>query len=127
MPRRPEGSLTSADLVPADRSDAPELAWTAKAGEELAEIRRSQHPQIADAAIDALLEALHHEAGMTTQLLASVGSGPGTLVGLEFRLKSPCSLARKIGTKAVQKGLAPAQAAESLNDTIGSAARIGDT
>lgn len=117
MRRRPEGALTGAELLPADRSDAPELAWAGKAAEELAQIG-AQDPQVADAAIEVLLEALHHEAEMTSQLLASVGSGPGALVGLEHRLKSPSSLARKIGDTAVKMMSTPKEAAERLNDTI---------
>lgn len=118
MSQRPERPLTGADILPADRPDAPELTWKAKAADELAEVLGSQHRQVADATIDALLEALLHEADMTTQLLGSVGSGPGRLVGLEWRLKSPVSLARKIGTKAVEKGLTPEQVARELGDTI---------
>jgi hypothetical protein len=118
MPHRPKRSLTGADILPADRSDAPELTWKAKAAGELAEVLGSQHPQVAEATIDALLEALHHEADMTTQLLGSVGSGPGRLVALEWRLKSPVSLARKIRTRVIEKGLTPEQVAKELTDTI---------
>lgn len=118
MRHRPEGPLTGADIVPAARPDAPELAWKAKADAELAEVVESKRPQLANATIDALLEALDREADMTSQLLATVGSGPGTLVGLEWRLKSPRSLARKIGARAFLKGLTPEEAAKELTDTI---------
>jgi hypothetical protein len=118
MPHRPKRPLTGADILPAHRSDAPELTWKAKAAEELAEVLGSEHPQVADAAIGALLEALDHEADMTSQLSASVGSGPGTLVALEWRLKSPRSLARKIRTRAIQRGLTPERVAKELTDTI---------
>lgn len=114
----PKASLTSADLLPAPRSDAPDIEWAARAANELAEMRALVHPEVVEAAIEALRDALHHEAEMTSQLLASVRSGPGTLVGLEYRLKSPGSLARKIRTKALEKMLAPKQAADALNDTI---------
>jgi hypothetical protein len=112
MPRRPDGPLTGADIVPAGRPDAPELTWKAKAADELAQVFGSQHRQVAEATVEALLEALHHEADMTTQLLGSVGSGPGRLVGLEWRLKSPVSLARKIRDRAIEKRLTPAHAAK---------------
>jgi ppGpp synthetase/RelA/SpoT-type nucleotidyltranferase len=118
MPHRPDGPLTGADIVPAGRPDAPELAWKAKAADELAQVLGSQHRQVAEATVEALLEALHHEADMTSQLLASVGSGPARLVGLEWRLKSPVSLARKIRDRAIEKRLTPAQAAKELADTI---------
>jgi hypothetical protein len=116
--RRSGRPLTAADILPPDRDDAPALTWKPEADDELAEVIESEHAQVADATIDALLEAKHHEANMTSQLLASVGAGPGTLVGLEWRLKSPRSLARKIGDRAIERGLTPAQAAGQLTDTI---------
>ncbi len=55
---------------------------------------------------------------MTAQLLAAIESQPAALVGLEYRIKAPSSLARKIRKVAVEKMLTPAQAAERLEDVI---------
>lgn len=66
---------------------------------------------------------------MTAQLLASIESQPAALAGLEYRIKAPSSLARKIRDVAVEKMLTPNEAAERIEDIIRytvTTAKIGD-
>ena len=66
---------------------------------------------------------------MTAQLLAAIELQPATLAGLEYRIKAPSSLARKIRKVVVKKMLTPSQAAEELDDIIRytvATAKVGD-
>ena len=96
----------------------PALNWDGQAGETPAAIRASHRPQVANAALKAIRNARTHEAIMTAQLLASIESQPAALAGLEYRIKAPSSLARKIRDVAVEKMLTPNEAAERIEDIV---------
>lgn len=106
--------LTAEDLLPAERDDAPPPDW---AGEDPQDLYSEFPAQVANAALTAVLTALEHESSITTALLAATGD-KATMAGLEFRIKSPSSLARKIATKAIGSISSPAEAAARLDDTI---------
>lgn len=106
--------LTAEQLLPERRDDTPELRW---AGEEPTDIYKKFPKQVANAALTALLNACEHEKTMTTQLLAAIGT-KAKMPGLEERLKSPSSLARKIATKAIERMMTPKDAADSLDDIL---------
>lgn len=110
--------LTGPDLLPAtDPQDdpVPPPHW---AGEQPADLYATFPSQVANAALNALLTAKDEEHAMTNDLLAAATPAGAQLAGLEFRLKAPSSLARKIATKAVERRITPKQAAEALEDTI---------
>ncbi|WP_373460747.1 glycohydrolase toxin TNT-related protein [Agromyces ramosus] len=55
----------------------------------------------------------------TTQLMQELAASvDGELAGLEFRLKAPDSLARKIASDAAVDGLTPAEAASAVSDAL---------
>lgn len=111
--------LTTAQLLPASRPDLPKLAWADDHHENPAQLYANQPRQAVNAALNTYLHARNHEPEMTDQLIAAVSAHSGTqLAGLSHRLKSPASLARKIGNKAYLHRRTPAQAAATLNDTI---------
>lgn len=107
--------LTEFDLLPDNTPDGavPQPQW---AGEAPAHLYAQFHKQVANAALNALLKARDEEHAMTTGLFAAIE--PAELAGLEFRLKAPTSLARKIATKAEERQITPKQAAATLEDTI---------
>ncbi|MGD9622259.1 MAG: hypothetical protein AB7G47_19720 [Mycolicibacterium sp.] len=117
-------------LLPPPRPERPTPSWAGRAGETPTQLYATEPAQIVNAALNTLLAALHHEPAMTDQLHAAVAGHPGAqLPGLRHRLKSPSSLARKIRTKAIERGLTPDQAAASLDDTIRytvTTTRLGD-
>ncbi|GAT07710.1 hypothetical protein H7I77_09835 [Mycolicibacterium novocastrense] len=110
--------LAGTQLLPPPRADAPAPAWAGKPSEEPAEIYATHSRQVANAALNTLLEALRHEPAMTEQLQAAIAGSRAELVGLEHRIKAPSSLARKIRKKEIEKMQTPEQAATRLDDTI---------
>lgn len=109
--------LTESDLLPDNDPDTaiPPPQW---AGEAPAHLYAQFPNQVANAALNALLRARDEEHAMTTGLLAAIEPTGAELAGLEFRLKAPMSLARKIATKAEERQITPKQAAATLEDTI---------
>lgn len=109
--------LTAVDLLPDNDPETAVLPpqWAGEAPEHL----YAQFPkQVANAALNVLLRARDEEHAMTTGLLAAIEPTGAELAGLEFRLKAPMSLARKIATKAEERQITPKQAAATLEDTI---------
>lgn len=110
--------LSGADLLPAPRPDTPPPAWAGKPSEEPTEIYATHSRQVANAALNTVLEALHHEPAMTDQLQAALAGQRAHLIGLQHRIKAPSSLARKIRKKQIEKLQTPEQAAAGIYDTI---------
>jgi len=111
--------LTGAQLLPPQRPDVPALAWAGEGEEEPQAIFEAWPNSIANAALNALLEVLRHEPAMTEQIQTAVNACPGaTLKGLDNRLKSPSSLARKIQTKGRERRIPYGQGGAGLDDTI---------
>ncbi|MEN0072499.1 MAG: hypothetical protein AAGC63_16090 [Propionicimonas sp.] len=73
-------------------------------------------PAVAEA-LGTLLDVRDEEREVTTTMLECKPDGV-RMHGLEFRMKSPASLARKIAAKAKTKRLAPAEAAASITDLV---------
>lgn len=86
-------SLTLDDLRPKECEDRPRVEWDGEA--EPADLWDSHPSPIACEAVAQVAEARDDEEQITTDLIAV---SPG-LHGLEFRLKSPSSTARKISTR----------------------------
>lgn len=110
--------LSGADLLPTPRLETPQPAWAGNPSEEPAEIYASYGRQVANTALNTLLEALQHEPAMTEQLQAALAGQRAQLAGLHHRIKAPSSLARKIRTKHIAKLQTPEQAAATIHDTI---------
>ncbi len=68
-------------------------------------------------AIATLLETREEEHQVTTVMIKSTPEG-ARLHGLEFRVKSPASLARKIAQRAMTRRQSPAAAAASIADLV---------
>lgn len=109
--------LTELDLLPDQNPNTaiPQPQW---AGETPAHLYAQFHNQVGNAALNALLRARDEEHAMTSGLLTAIEPTGAELAGLQFRLKAPTSLARKIATKAEERQITPKQAAATLEDTI---------
>lgn len=106
-------------LLPPPSTTRPAPAWAGQVSETPAQLYATEPPQVVNAALNTLLSALRHEPIMSDQLQSAVAAHPGSqLSGTQFRLKSPSSLARKIRTRVIERGLTPDHAAASLDDTI---------
>jgi len=124
--------MTVAQLLPPRRPDVPDLAWSVgekAAKEEPKALYDTYSNSVANAALNTLIAAARQEPQMTEQLQTALAGRGATLEGLQHRLKSPSSLARKIRKKEIEDFLPPAQAAAKLDDTIRytvSTARLSD-
>ncbi|MEA5456742.1 hypothetical protein SPF06_18620 [Sinomonas sp. JGH33] len=98
--RTPSGtrSLTAADLV-RTASDLPEVEWLGRGDAEIAQVWSEHPPAVAAEAIGVLRDVGRREPEITKSLTALEEKGR-RLHGLEFRLKSPGSLARKIRARS---------------------------
>lgn len=98
--RRRLRRLTTADLAPEHAKDAPEVDWATKGPQEGAEaVWRDYAPAIATETIAVLAETQAAERRTTADITAAIPAGAHPH-GLEFRMKSPASLARKIRSRA---------------------------
>lgn len=96
--RRLKGLATS-DLAPEPGDDRPDVAWRDDLAEPApAALWEAYSPAVAAEAVAVIAEARDVEAATTSDILDALP--PGTRAhGLEFRMKSPSSLARKLQTK----------------------------
>lgn len=102
-------------IAPASEDDRPDVDWAK--GPEPAELwEQMPAPAVAEA-LGTLLDVREEEREVTTTMLRCTPEGV-RLHGLEFRMKSPASLARKIMTKATTKRQSPADAAASITDLV---------
>lgn len=92
--------LTYSDLAPVSQDDRPEVAW----GEDEADgakLYAEYPPGIAGEAIALVAEAQVREKATTDALIRVSAEVPDCrLAGLEWRMKSPRSLARKLDKKS---------------------------
>ncbi|MDR2256179.1 MAG: hypothetical protein LBE25_09300 [Arthrobacter sp.] len=115
--------LSAADLTPPPREGVPALEW---AQEDMAALwataRATDRAEALTAAVACLQAHTEREPAITSALQGTLGAGD-RLAGLEFRMKSPASLARKIHAdqiEAAQYGgrSAAADVAAEVNDVL---------
>jgi hypothetical protein len=98
--RRRLQQLTTADLAPEQTEQLPEVDWAGNAAEDGAEaVWRDYAPAIATETIAVLAETRAAEQHTTADVVDAIPAGARPH-GLEFRMKSPASLARKIRSRA---------------------------
>ncbi len=94
-------------------------AKAAKGAEVLADAGRDTHAVEAAAKAESLLaKAREAEPALTRSIQGSAESQGGKMVGLEHRLKTPESLARKIEKDCEQLGLTAEEAGNGVRDAI---------
>lgn len=98
--RRRLQQLTTADLAPKPADQLPEVDWANNAAQDGAEaVWRDYAPAIATETIAVLAETHTAERHTTADVVDAIPAGARPH-GLEFRMKSPASLARKIRSRA---------------------------
>lgn len=117
--RRRLQQLTTADLAPELTDDAPEVDWAANGPQDGAEaVWRDYAPAIATETIAVLAETRAAEPRTTSDIVAAIPAGAHPH-GLEFRIKSPASLARKIRSRATVTAAAQASGGlQSVSDKL---------
>lgn len=99
-----------------DQSDqAPEVNWFDHPS--TAELYQQYDTKVANATVATLRRTCEAEPEMTRQIIQALPTGSRPH-GLEFRVKSPQSLARKIHTRVALRGTSADQAADQLTDVV---------
>jgi len=106
-----------ADLAPYPRTGVPDMIWARDPDKIMAPICDEYGEQVAEATANALARLRLEEIGVTTSLQAACPASV-RLEGLEYRMKAPESLARKLRSKMRKKGLTPSQAAGQTTDGL---------
>ncbi|WP_458682603.1 hypothetical protein [Prescottella equi] len=86
------------ELRPDPASDRPELEWANDAASSPEQLYREYPQEVAGLVVEMMATAKEQEAEMTSDVLETRPAG-ARMHGLEFRMKSPESLARKLYTK----------------------------
>lgn len=111
--------LALTDVIPAAASDRPRVVWSSPSGAAMSPAQVIDDWGQAGAEALALIRDLRErEAEMTTDFIASTDSAGVGQAGLEYRMKSPQSLARKLKERAKNRGLSLGEAAEQVQDLI---------
>lgn len=98
--RRRLQQFTAANLAPEPADQLPEVDWADNAAQDGAEVVwRDYAPAIATETIAVLAETRTAERHTTADVVDAIPAGARPH-GLEFRMKSPASLARKIRSRA---------------------------
>jgi len=119
--RRRLQQLTTADLAPEQVKPLPVVDWAGNAADDGAEaVWRDYAPAIATETIAVLAETRAAEQHTTTDVVDAIPAGARPH-GLEFRVKSPASLARKIRSRA-----AVTAAAQSAGGLVGVSDKLTD-
>lgn len=106
-------------IVPAALDGVPALDWAEKPENEPERLYESFDRRTAAAAIRRAETSAEREPVITGDLLAATQASGAGLAGLEFRMKAPESLARKIQTKQdADPTQTHAEIAGDLNDVV---------
>lgn len=116
MDHRRNRALSLADLVPDDSPLAPSVEWSTHQDDSPSSLYSTYEPSVAGNVVAMTLEAKEHEPRATATLLDVLPEGTRAH-GLEFRVKSPHSLARKFALKMSQ-GMAPHRIARKVSDQV---------
>ncbi len=100
-----------------NRHEVPPLKWHSEAQPTPDQLAEQYDDKVRDATVAAVRRYEQDEPRVTAEFVDAIPEGARPH-GLEYRMKSPESLARKIADKADTKGIEPAQAAQSLNDVV---------
>lgn len=116
--RRVLKNVDLSELRPAAEEQVPAVDW----GEHpsTADLYEQYDPKVADATVATLRRTCQAEPEMTRDIVTSLPQGVRAH-GLEFRVKSPQSLARKIRTRTESRaasGLSADQHADRLTDVV---------
>lgn len=115
-------ALSNEDLTPPEVEGTPVIAWAATTN--VASLRQKYEPEIAYAAVQALLQVRNAEPQATSDVQNVAALLGGRAAGLEYRMKSPESLARKLALKQeailLQGGSSPDadSIAKRMNDIL---------
>lgn len=93
-------SLTTQDVAPKTREDVPKIAW---AEDDLEQARARYVASVVDAAASRILADREAEPEITRVLMGVAEASGGYLGGLQYRMKSPLSLAHKIDSRIGKK------------------------
>lgn len=117
-------ALSIDDVTPESRADVPDLAWT-DAERDLPALWReyADHPDFVAAGLAVLQGHVDVEPEVMTAMQQVVSGSGSRLTGLEYRLKSPASLVRKVVSKFAlanrDAGVSDAESyAGRLNDVL---------
>lgn len=110
---------TLSQIAPEASAGLPALDWAEKPENEPQELYRAFGNRPAAAAIRRAETTAKREPAITGDLVAATQASGASLAGLEYRMKSPESLARKIATKhEADPTRTHAEIASSLNDVV---------
>lgn len=112
--------LSNEDLTPPDVEGTPAVDWAGTA--DVAALWRNHEADIACAAVQALAQARKAEPQATSDVQGIAAELGGRAAGLEYRMKSPESLARKLALKQETNLLQPG----SPTDADDIAGRLSD-
>lgn len=109
-------------VAPAPREDRPDVYWPGEPAP--AELWQRYPAPVAAEAVGSLLDARDDEEQITSDVIAATAGEGRRAYGLEFRMKSPSSLARKIAdrtdrsSRAAARPVAPRDVADRLTDLV---------
>lgn len=111
--------LALTDVIPAASSDRPDVDWSSPSGPAMSPAQVIDDCGQAGAEALALIRDMRErEAEMTTDFIASTVASGMRQAGLQHRMKSPQSLARKLDDRAQKKAISLGEAAEKVQDLI---------
>lgn len=114
--------LSLEEVRPAAREDRPDVFWPDEPSPRELYERFADQPGVVNEALGRLLEVRAAEEQITTDVVEA-----GPTHGLEFRMKSPSSLARKIASKArLRGGESVAEISGRLQDLVRYTAMVDD-
>lgn len=99
--------------------NAERWANTVAARQHKDALRALEHSAAVHVAADSVhSQAVQNEPAITSQMKELAGAHGAQLVGLEFRIKAPGSLGRKISADAKVENITPADAAANISDSV---------
>ncbi len=104
------------EVRPDQRDDRPDVDWGAE--QAPAHLWQKHPDRVAAEAMGSLLDVRDEEERITTDVMTACTAEGRRPHGLEFRMKSPSSLARKINERVDRNDLPPGEVADRLTDLI---------
>lgn len=114
-------ALTGKDLAPAPAEGVPAVDWADST--DARALWRDNSQEIACETVKAIVRVRDIEPATTKDITGLAGAVGGRAAGLEYRMKSPESLARKITTKQTEefdrgRSVSAEQVVSGLGDTL---------
>ena len=105
-------------LRPDPASDRPDVEWATDPASSPRRLYTDYPAEVAALVVDTMTAAKQQEAAMTADVLAALPEG-ARMYGLEFRMKSPASLARKLADRVKAAPFAePERIVEKITDVV---------